>query len=68
MAATYGADEGTDRLALISFEGGHYAIGFSLLRFGGEWKVNTQSSAIAGTSNWGVPARTTPEEFELALQ
>ena len=64
MAATYGADDATERLALITFEGSHYAVGFSLLRFGTEWLVNTQSSPIAGTDSFGVPVPTTPEAFE----
>lgn len=46
VAETYGADEATERLALVAFEGNPYAVGFSLLRYGDTWKVLEQSSPL----------------------
>ena len=64
QAARYSADELTERLALVSFEGGHYAVGFTLLRFGDGWKVFSQVSPLAGTSAMGTATPTTAEDFE----
>jgi hypothetical protein len=63
MAATYGADEATERVALVAFEGGHYAIGFMLLRYGDGWAVQAQHSPIAGMSALGTPVPASPEAF-----
>ena len=63
-AAVYGADELTERLALVSFEGNLYEIGFTLVRYGDDWKVLTQSSALANTSGLGTAKPTTLEEFD----
>ena len=68
QALVYGADESTERVVLLRFEGLHYGIGFTLLRFGESWKISNQSSPIAGTSNLGAPAPTTPEAFMQATQ
>jgi hypothetical protein len=63
MAAVNGADEATERVALISFAGRHYVIGFTLLRYGESWKISNQSSPLAGMSSLGTPAEITPDEF-----
>jgi len=68
LAHIYGADSSTDRVALLSFEGLHFMIGFSLLRYGENWTIMSQSSAFAGLSSMGVPKRVTPEEFEEMLK
>ncbi|CUX64875.1 hypothetical protein CFBP6626_24030 (plasmid) [Agrobacterium tumefaciens] len=68
MAATYGADMLTERVALVSFEGLNFAIGFTLLRYGEEWFVLYQNSNIAGLSPLGVPQPVTPDEYEKLLQ
>ena len=68
MAAVDGADERTERVALIAFEGQHYMMGFTLLRFGAEWKVNGQVSPVAGTNAFGIPVLVTPEAFDEILQ
>ena len=64
QAARYGADELTERLALVSFEDGLYAVGFTLLRYGDDWKVISQVSPLAGTSAMGTATPTTVEDFE----
>ncbi len=63
-AATYGADEWTERLALVSFDDALYEVGFSLLRYGGEWKVQGQSSAYGNMSVFGAARPTTKELYE----
>lgn len=63
IAATFGADDSTERLALFSFEGNDYVLGFTLLRYGDTWKINSANSAIAGTSSLGTPEQVTLEQF-----
>jgi hypothetical protein len=67
FASIYGADESTDRVALFSFEGNYYYLGFSLLRYGDNWKISSQTSPLAGTSALGTPQKTTVEEFERMI-
>lgn len=55
QAAVYGADEMTERVALVSLEGRDWLVGFTLMRFGDAWHVNSQTSAIAGLPATGVP-------------
>ncbi len=63
-ASSYGADEATERVALFSFEQHYYYIGFTLMRYGDNWKVISQSSPIAGTPAEGTPQKTTPDDFD----
>lgn len=63
-AAFVGANEATDRIALIAFEGQHYIVGFGLLRYGADWRISAQASPIAGTPAFGAPLKVTPEEFD----
>ena len=63
QAAIYGADELTERVALLSFDDKDYLLGFTLLRYGDGWKVMYQTSNLAGTSALGTVEPTTPEEF-----
>jgi len=67
QAKTYGADELVERIALLSFEGTYSYIGFTLLRYGDNWGVSSQVSALAGTSSLGVPTPVTPEAFDTSL-
>ncbi len=67
IAATYGADEETERLALFSFEGSYYYTGFTLLRYGQSWKISSQVSPLANTSALGAPQKTTVAEFEAII-
>lgn len=68
IAKVYGADASTERVALISFEGLNFAIGFHLLQYGDEWGIMGQSSSLSGLSPLGVPKRVSPEEFEAMIQ
>jgi hypothetical protein len=63
-ARAYGADESTERVALFSVEQNYYYLGFTLLRFGGSWKVSNQSSPLANTDGLGTAKKITAEEFE----
>ncbi len=67
QAAIYGADELTERVALLSFEGKDYLLGFTLVRYGDGWKVMNQTSNLAGTSALGTVAPTTPGEFAALI-
>lgn len=55
QAAVYGADEMTERVAVVSLEGRDWLVGFTLMRFGEAWHVAQQSSAIAGLPPTGAP-------------
>ena len=68
LAMVQGAETSTERLALLSFEGLHFTLGFTLLRYGDEWTVMAQTSPIAGTKSMGTPSRVTPEAFQKALE
>lgn len=68
MIRIFGADEATERLALLSFEGQTFVLGFSLLRYGEDWTVTSQSSRLAATTTSGVPGRMSPEGFEQMLR
>ncbi len=63
QAAIYGADELTERVALLSFEDKDYLLGFTLLRYGDSWKIMYQTSNLAGTPALGTAELTTPDEF-----
>jgi hypothetical protein len=67
LAHIYGADESTERVALFSLEGNYYYLGFSLLRYGDNWKISSQVSQLAGTNVLGSPETTTVEEFERLI-
>jgi hypothetical protein len=64
MAKVYGADELTERLALFEWNGKDYVVGFQLLRYGGDWKVLSQTSNLAGTSVSGAAEQTTQAQFD----
>jgi hypothetical protein len=68
LAAVYGADALTERVARLSFEGLDFMVGFRLIRYGENWGVFAQFSDLAGTSPLGVPTRVTPEAFEEMLK
>jgi hypothetical protein len=67
IASTYGADESTERAVLFSFEQNYYYIGFTLLRYGENWKISSQNSVMANTNALGVPVKTTLEAFESMI-
>ncbi|MBN1679777.1 MAG: hypothetical protein JW966_05760, partial [Anaerolineae bacterium] len=64
QAQIYGADELTERVVLLLFEGNYYYVGFTLLRYGENWKISNAASLLAGTTSLGVPQITTEEEFQ----
>lgn len=64
LASTYGADELTERLVLFSFEGQTFSLGFTLLRYGDDWLVSSQSSPIGGTSTLGTATPMSVDEYE----
>jgi hypothetical protein len=66
-AEIYGADESTERVALFLLGQNYYYVGFTLLRYGENWKISYQSSPIANTAALGVPEKTTPQEFESMI-
>lgn len=67
-AKMYGADASTERVALLSFEGLHFAMGFSLLQYGDEWGVRDQTAPTAGFGGFGDLKRVTPGQFEELLK
>jgi hypothetical protein len=64
LAKIYGADESTERVALFLFENNYFYLGFTLLRYGENWKISSQTSPLADISSLGEPEQTTVEEFE----
>ncbi|MCZ7449935.1 hypothetical protein O8B93_20335 [Agrobacterium rhizogenes] len=68
IAGNNGADEMTERVALLSFEENQYAIGFTLLRYGEDWAVLSQTSRAAATNGLGAPGRMSPAGFEQMLR
>ena len=63
-ARIYGADEQTERVALFSFDGDDYFVGFTLLRYGDSWKISNPISNLANTSAMGAAQKITVKEFE----
>jgi hypothetical protein len=64
QARASGADEVTERVALISFDGDMYWVGLTLGRYGNGWKVQQQTAAIAGSDSSGSANPTTLDEFD----
>jgi hypothetical protein len=64
QAQIYGADELTERVVLLLFEGDYYYVGFTLLRYGEDWKISSAASPLGNTSAVGAPQKTTEEEFQ----
>jgi hypothetical protein len=62
-AAVFGADEATDRVALVLFEGDTYLVGFGLLRYGDDWTVQRQSSPLGSTPSSGAATPMSASEF-----
>ncbi len=67
LAKVYGADESTERVALFSFEQNFYYVGFTILRYGQNWKISSQTSPLSGISSTGAPAKTTEQDFESMI-
>jgi hypothetical protein len=67
QAKVYGADELTERLALVALNGKDYAVGFTLVRYGSDWKVLNQISNLAGTPASGAAQPMTQSDFDAAV-
>lgn len=67
IAKVAGADASTERLALLSFEGLPFVVGFNLLKYDDEWQVDDLSSTLSGLS-FRQSKRVTPDEFENMLK
>jgi hypothetical protein len=63
IAAINGADELTERLALVGLDGETWGVGFTLLRYGDAWLVSAQSSVLGNTSALGTAEPMTRAEF-----
>jgi hypothetical protein len=59
VAAIYGADEVTERVATFSYGGELWQVGLSLIRYGDTWKVMSQAAPLANLPATGVPQRVT---------
>lgn len=59
-----GADDLTQRLALLSLGDQLYDVGFTLVRYGDEWKVLEQRASLGDTDSLGAARPTTLEEFD----
>lgn len=68
LAASNGADEMTERVALVSFEGSQHAIGFTVLRYGNDWAILSQTSLAAATIGLGGPKRISSAGFDDMLR
>jgi hypothetical protein len=64
QAGIYGADEVTERAALLSLDGRDYEIGFTLIRYGASWYVASQISPLLGLPGDGTAQPTTQSDFE----
>jgi hypothetical protein len=64
IADVWGADELTQRAALISLDGNDYVIGFTLLRYGPTWLVMNQTAPLLSLPSTGVAVPATQAEFE----
>ena len=65
-AKVYSADELTERLALFQLNGQYYDVGFTLVRYGTDWKVLNQISNLANMPATGAALQTTPGNFSAA--
>lgn len=67
-AKFFHGDAAAERVALLSFDGRDFLVGFSLLRYGDDWLVEDMMSRITDTGFLGGAKRTTPEEFEALIR
>ncbi len=65
-AAIYGADELTERVALISLGGNLDEVGFTLLRYGDDWRIIGQSSPLANLPASGAAVPITLDDYTQA--
>ncbi len=53
-AQCFGANDVTERVALLKFNNDFYILGFHLYKFGSSWKIDSLSSPLANTPMYGV--------------
>jgi len=63
-ARVYGADESTERVVLFSFEGNTYIVGFTLYRYGDNWKISRAASPMSGLNSYGTAAKISEADFD----
>jgi len=61
LARAQGADDWTERLALLSFEGQHFTTGFSMLRYGDGWYIGGLQSSVSLITRI---EKSSPDEFD----
>jgi hypothetical protein len=64
-ARTFGADDLVERVALLTFEGESFVLGFTLLRYQEGWSVLIPGSQVAGLI--ANPQRSTHEKFDMMI-
>lgn len=67
-AKIFQGDAATERVALLSFDGLNFLVGFSLIRYGDDWLVEEMMSEIADVGFFKPAKRTTPDEFEALIR
>lgn len=67
-AAMYGADEQTEVIVLYELDGKHYGGGFTLLRYGKDWKISRLNSVVANQASSGAVTATTEEEYRYLTE
>ena len=50
----FGADDATERVALLKYNNDFYILGFHLFKFGSSWKITSLCSPIANTPMYGA--------------
>lgn len=68
LAKVMGAAEQVERVTLLSFQGKFYCLGFTVLRYGQNWKISTLvANSYPGCSDWGSAQEMTRVEFDAAI-
>jgi hypothetical protein len=66
-AQIYGADEYTERVVLLLFEGNYYYIGFTVMRYGDTWKISDAASPLGNALLSGTLEEITREDFQALI-
>jgi hypothetical protein len=64
LAATFGASDAAQRVALIGLNGSDYEIGFTVMDYSTGWKVLGQSASLTTLPTSGAATPITQEQFE----
>jgi hypothetical protein len=70
QAAPDGADDATERIALLELAGQHYQCGFRLFKYGNTWRIKDLTSYFASEAHSGLfgVEKVTPEAFDAATK